>query len=135
VDEPPEVNGASLPLRGKLFEMLTQVYDRSETECDIPISFKPDSPDRQHNAVHTSIVDFVRNPDPGAGRILAERLRDHSTAKSGLGLLFFITGREGRTHKLVISRFPADEGILAEVSGRSLDVKFIERVFMKRATA
>jgi hypothetical protein len=44
-------------------------------------------------------------------------------------------GAEDDTHKLVISRFPADQGILAEAKGRSLEVEFLERIFMKRATA
>ena len=45
-----------------------------------------------------------------------------------------MAGKEGREHKIVISRFPADVGILAEESERALTVEFLERVFMKRAT-
>lgn len=43
-------------------------------------------------------------------------------------------GKEGQEHKIVISRFPADFGILADESDRALTVEFLERVFMKRAT-
>lgn len=35
--------------------------------------------------------------------------------------------------QLVISRFPADQGIIAEERSRRLSVEFIERVFMKNA--
>jgi hypothetical protein len=52
-----------------------------------------------------------------------------------LGLSFLIAGREGRNHKLVISRFPTDSAILAEEDQRSLTVEFLERVFMKSATS
>jgi hypothetical protein len=134
-EEPSHVNGAAVPLRGKLFTMLKGVFDRSEEECNIAIAFKPDAPDRQANAMHTGLVGFVRRPTMASGRTLAERLRDHTTAKSGLGLLFFMSGSHRNDCKLVVSRFPAEEGILAEVRGRGLDVAFIEKIFLKRAHA
>jgi hypothetical protein len=52
-----------------------------------------------------------------------------------LGLLFLIVGREGHDHKLVLSRFPADSAILADEVRQALTVRFLERVFMKSATA
>jgi hypothetical protein len=50
-------------------------------------------------------------------------------------LLFLLLGEEddGAT-KVVISRFPADNGILADQKKGELSVQFLERVFMKRAT-
>ena len=47
-----------------------------------------------------------------------------------MGLLFFVLGGTG-DHEVVISRFPADEGILAEPHESTLDVEFVERIFMK----
>jgi hypothetical protein len=52
-----------------------------------------------------------------------------------MGLLFLIVGTEGRDHKLIVSRFPADSGILAEANQQTLNVAFLERVFMKSAKA
>src|SRR5262249_36937431 len=49
--------------------------------------------------------------------------------------LFLISGREGRNHKIVISRFPTDFAILAEENQEDLTVEFLERVFMKSATS
>jgi hypothetical protein len=37
-------------------------------------------------------------------------------------------------HKLVVSRFPAEPGILAEARNQTLELEFIERVFLKRTT-
>jgi hypothetical protein len=54
--------------------------------------------------------------------------------RSGLGLLFLIRGKERNKSKLVISGFPADNGILAEEQSNSLTVQFVERIFMKNAT-
>jgi hypothetical protein len=50
-------------------------------------------------------------------------------------LFFLIAGRDGRNHKLVISRFPTDSAILAEEDQKNLTVEFLERVFMKSATS
>lgn len=44
-------------------------------------------------------------------------------------------GQQRATKKFVVSRFPADQGVLAETHGTSLSVQFIERIFLKSATA
>ena len=55
-----------------------------------------------------------------ARQLVAERLQSVTTGRSGLGLLFLINGREGGTQKTVVSRFPAEQGVLAEEKGNSL---------------
>jgi hypothetical protein len=62
-------------------------------------------------------------------------LQKVTTNKSGLGLLFLIVGHDKAQRKIVISRFPAEQGILAEEDERSLTVRFLEKVFMKSATS
>ena len=63
--------------------------------------------------------------------MIAERLEKHTDRRSGLGLLFLIAGKEGRDHKIVISRFPTDNAIYVDENPRNLTVEFLERVFMK----
>jgi hypothetical protein len=46
-----------------------------------------------------------------------------------------MAGRDGANHQLLVSRFPADQGVIAEETKGKLSVEFIERVFMKSATA
>jgi hypothetical protein len=58
-----------------------------------------------------------------------------TTQRSGLGLLFLMSGVDDGDSKLVLSRFPADQGILAEETEDRLRVEFLEKVFMKSATA
>jgi len=50
-----------------------------------------------------------------------------------MGLLFLIRGVEGQEHKVIVSRFPADNGVLAEMNDAELSVEFLQRVFMKSA--
>jgi hypothetical protein len=66
---------------------------------------------------------------------LANRLQAVSTHRSGLGLLFLIKGSDEGAHQLVIARFPADQGVIAQENAQQLSVEYIERVFMKSAKA
>jgi len=81
------------------------------------------------------MIDYLQNPTPARGRRIAERLQIVSDGRTGLGLLFLIVGREGHDHKLIASRFPTDSAILAEEDESNLTVEFLERVFMKSASA
>lgn len=67
------------------------------------------------------------------GRALAQRLAQHTTKRSGLGLLFLITGEDGNNRKIVISRFPAQSAVMAEAEAATLNLAFLDRVFMKNA--
>lgn len=133
--KPEEVRGTQIPLSGRLYEMLSEVFLKSEKECTIPIRFVVGSDGKQQNDVRDQILELLKAPSLAKGQKLAERLHDVSTGKPGLGLLFIMSGNEGPTHKIVISRFPADQGVLAEAKKGSLEVEFVERVFMKNAAS
>jgi hypothetical protein len=130
-EEPEEVTGTAVPLSGSLFSMLSAVFEKSEAECKVPIRFTTSG--SQQNDVRDEVRDLLKTPTLAKGRKLAERLRGVSTGKSGLGLLFLMTGQEGGTHKIVLSRFPADQGVLAERKKGALQVEFVEQIFMKSA--
>lgn len=131
----PEIGGTAIALTGDLFEMLEDVYTRAPNECDIEIMFQPDEHGRQNNACRDLLIGYSRNPSISTGRAIAERLQGVTTRRSGMGLLFLVKGKEGRDHRLVIARFPADSGIVAEERAKTLTVEFIERVFMRNAKA
>lgn len=133
--EPPQPIGADIPLNGKLFEMLRDVYIKSDTECDIPIRFTIGGDGIQTNEVRGLLIDFIQQATLENCITIAQRLRNFTTNKSGLGLFFIILGRENQELKVVLSRFPADQGILAETRREGLQVRFIERVFMKNAAS
>ena len=135
LENPQDSVGAILPLKGNLFNMLQGIYLGADNECDIPIRFVMDAEGNQNNEIRSNIIEYIGNPGINAGQILANHLRDCTTNKSGLGLLFIILGEENDRSKIVISRFPADTGILAETRDGGLRVDYIERVFMKNASS
>jgi hypothetical protein len=129
-----QVNGASVPLAGNMFDLLDGIYTRADQECDIDIIFKSTG-GVQQNPCRDLICAHLDNPTLPSGRAIAERLQVNTDRRAGIGLLFLIVGKEGREHKIALSRFPTDSAILVEENPRSLDVAFLERVFMKNKTS
>lgn len=133
IDSVPEVAGTQVPKSGQLHAMLKEIFDRASRECDIEIQFRPDESGRQNNATRSLLTSYVDSPTLPTGRSIAERLQSVTTRVPGLGLLFLMTGAENGQSRFVASRFPADNGIIAEETDDALSVEFIERVFMKSA--
>ena len=131
----PEVQGTLLPLQGSLYNMLEEIYIKSDKECNIPIRFLMADDGSQNNLARNLIVAYIEFPDLVKGKDIANRLSGFTTNNPGLGLLFLILGRDEKKKKLVISRFPAKKGVLAEEQGQGLQIEFIERIFMKSATS
>lgn len=135
VEEQPDIRGTTVPLRGNLYRMLSALFDKSGSDCNIEISFSPAPDGRQQNDCRDEIIRMLNSPTTAHARGLAARLQLVTTNRSGLGLLFLILGRNSRDHKVCISRFPADFGILAEENKKTLRVEFLEKVFMRNALA
>ena len=134
-ETPRSLGGASVPLTGKLFDLLSEIYARADNECDIDIAFNRSASGAQHNPCRELVLTYIGGPTLVRGRHIAERLDSVTTLRSGLGLLFLIAGTEGRDHKVVISRFPAHSAISAEEDQQNLNIEFLERVFMRNAYA
>lgn len=135
VDDRPEIGGTKINRSGKLFEMLREIYDRAERECHFEICFAHKEDGEQSNEFRTLMVEYLKAPSISTGRKIANQLQSVTTNRSGLGLLFLIVGSQNGSQKIVISRFPADEGIVATENQTSLDVEFFEQVFMRSAKA
>ena len=134
-NQPSQIRGAPVPNSGKLFELLRDVFDHSDRECSHDIAFDPSSDGTQQNECRDLVVGYLKQPTIDSGRTIAHRLQKVTTGKSGLGLLFLLSGQANSESKIVLSRFPADSAILAEETENSLSVEFLEKVFMRSATS
>jgi len=131
----PLIGGTEVPQEGRLGDMLAAIFARAPLECDIAITFRPNDDGNQENECRDDLVTYIGAPTIATGRTIAGRLQRVTTHRSGLGLLFLMTGADGAVRRLVASRFPADQGILAEENKQQLSVEFLERVFMKSTKA
>jgi hypothetical protein len=120
---------------GKLFEMLTEVFSGQDGSQDFEISFNPSSSGKQYNKCRELFIEFVKNPSKECGITIAKRLCDVTDKRSGVGLLFILVGNNGLNKRLVVSRFPTDQAILAEIGDDGLAVEFLEQVFIKRLSS
>jgi hypothetical protein len=126
--------GTRVPKNGRLFSMLGEVFDRSARECRIDIVFRSDL-GQQQNECQALLMQHLRKPRGRHALELAQRLAERTGGRSGLGLFFIMHGKVDGGHRLVLARFPADQGVLAEQKAQSLKIDFIEKVFMKSANA
>ena len=136
LDDQPPIAGTKVELTGKLFvHMLDGIYPETPDECNIDIAFLPNDDGEQQNDCRDLVLGYLQSRTEQAGRKLAESLQAVTTHRSGMGLLFLMIGEENTQARLVISRFPADSGILAEQIAKTLNVQFLEKIFMKSATS
>ena len=125
--------GTTLPNSGKLFSMLSGIFNSSDHDCNIDIVFKSEPDGTQNNAARNLIAKFCEIPSVKTATPIAHKLELVTTKRSGLGLLFLVRGEQNGKPKVIISRFPADSGILADEKDGGLSVEYLERVFMKNA--
>src|SRR6516162_5793423 len=98
-EEQPEISGAEIPRHGKLYNMLSNVFDRSPEECTIEIAFRGDNTGQQHNDCRDLILAYANEPTIPNGRLIAARLQAVTTHRSGLGLLFLTKGEDDDNHQ------------------------------------
>ena len=130
--EDATVSGTEVPLaEGKLFSMLSDIFDGAGKDCNIPVIFTSTG-EKQINAVRSDLVTLLASPGVERAAPLATRLQRATTGSSGMGLLFICLGKDvDGDERIVISRFPADEGVVAEKTMDKLTVQFVEQVFLK----
>src|SRR5690625_4648529 len=114
VDPPRPIGGISVPLEGEVFGLLQDVYAKSERECSIDIAFDRADDGAAHIDCLTLLLTHARTPSVETRLPLATRLGSCSTRRSALGLLFLATGMAEQQRKIVIARFAAHSGILAD---------------------
>jgi hypothetical protein len=134
-DEQTTIGGTQVKGENRLVEMLTAVFMAAPDECKHDIYFLPNEAGEQKNDCRDLLLAHLGTPSKGNGLKLAQRLQSVTTHRSKLGLMFILVGSKGSSKRIVVSRFPADHGILADESETNLNVEFVERVFMQSATA
>ena len=132
-EDQPKIGGVEGPHTGKLFAMLKRLEYEALTECEIEIMFRASSSGTQQNDCRDLLLKHLNRPTLATGHAIASKLQAVTTRRSGLGLLFVITAHDQHGLRVLLSRFPAETGVMAEERGQALTVEFVEKVFMKNA--
>ncbi|MDG2535382.1 hypothetical protein P6144_17105 [Sphingomonas sp. HITSZ_GF] len=120
---------------GKLFDMLAGIFSGEASPRDFEITFNAAPDGGQVNECRDLLVAFEASPSLASGHLIAERLQGVTDNRSGIGLLFLLAGTQGLKKRVVVSRFPTEQAVLAEVSSAGLDVEFLEQVFIKKLSS
>lgn len=134
-DPAPAISGKEVNNAGKLTDLLLRIYQAQPEPRDFEITFRHAADGTKQNDCRDLLLAYQAKPSLEAGLAIATRLQSVTDRRSGMGLLFVMTGQHGTKFRTVISRFPANEGILAEVDASGLDVEFLEQVFIKQMSA
>lgn len=119
----------------KLSTMLSGIFVDDPGVHDFEITFNPAPDGTQVNECRNLMLAFQASPSAATGLHIAERLQAVTDKRSGTGLLFLLAGNHGVKQRVVTSRFPTDQAIRADTSSGSLDVEFLEEVFIKRLSS
>ncbi|QYZ68441.1 hypothetical protein [Neotabrizicola shimadae] len=128
-DAVPEPTGVSVPLSGPLFEHINDLYGRSAADCLVEIAFTSNG--NQENAFRSLLMEFSRNGGFDAAAAISKKLSTCTTRRSKLGLLFLVRANDNKGTVVVLARFPTDTAILVDDASGSLDVKLLDKVFVK----
>lgn len=120
------------PDGGKLSGMLAEVFDGPRSKRDVPIRFI--SKDRK-NATRDDLLVFFDKPKLATALALAKSLQASTPGTAGMGLFFVSLGSDGGMagKRVVLSRFAAEEAVVASKKRGALSVEFVEQVFLKNA--
>jgi hypothetical protein len=135
VSAPAEITGKKLELEGKLFEQLRTIFVTGPDDRDFEVTFKPTGSGAQQNDCRDQMIAYVSKASKAHGHAIAQRLQNVTDNRSGIGLLFLMKGTNGLKNRLVVSRFAADQAILAEIGASGLDLQFLDQVFIRRMSA
>ncbi|MGA3953703.1 hypothetical protein ACI2TT_24930 [Ralstonia nicotianae] len=132
--EDPLAPGAQIDFdnESKLFRMLDGIFCKAEQDCVVPVMFTTDGV-QPRNPVRSELLALVQQPSIDTAEPIALRLQRSTAGTSGMGLMFVCLGEDSGHTRVVLSRFPADEGVVAERSDVELNVQFVEQVFLKSA--
>ena len=124
--------GSEIQYSSKLFAKLSALFSSSKKDCDIKISFTPEK-GRQDNEVRNHIVKLcdeftVENCTP-----LVKSLMHLTNKKIKDGLLFFIYAENEGDKKILIARFPSEEGITVKTENGQYVFEIIDDIFLKNS--
>lgn len=132
----PNISSKEILLqKNKLSEMLSGIFADEPGINDFEITFTPASNGTQANECRDLMLSFHSNPSISNGLMIAQRLQKVTDHRSGTGLFFLLKGNHGLKQRLIMSRFPTDQAIRADTTSGSLDVEFLEEVFIKRLSS
>jgi len=126
------IRGSEILQNNRLFEILEDLFNKSDKECDIQIRFIAQNLD-QDNDIRNKIKAISENFKIENCIDLVKSLSKLTDKKIKDGLIFFIKGCNGGIAKTLIARFPSEIGITIKTDESTFAFEVIEDVFLKNS--
>ena len=127
-----EIKGSEILPSNKLFAKLELLFNNANKECDILIRFVAKT-GKQDNEVRDHIIKICNKFTFGNCQPLVKSLARFTDNKIKEGLLFFIYAKEQTKTKLLIARFPSEEGITVKDNKGKCVFEVINDVYLKNS--
>jgi len=127
-----DIHGSEILPSNKLFAKLTELFDNSKKDCDILIRFITKT-GKQENEVRDLVVNLCNNFILENCKPLVKSLIYLTDKKIKEGLLFFIYANDQTEQKLLIARFPSEEGITVKQDKGKYIFEVINDVYLKNS--
>ena len=73
-EDTSQPTGTDVPLSGPMFNLMYAIYSKSESDCDIDITFRSTPDGKQQNDCRDLLLTYLAAPSLGKGQTIAERL-------------------------------------------------------------
>lgn len=127
-----EIFGQDITSDTRLFELLSEIFNKAEKECDIQIRFIAQTQD-QDNDVREGIINLTNNFDIDNCRPMVRSLSYLTDNKTKEGLLFFVKAVKDDNSRTFIARFPAEVGITITQANGQKHFDVTEDIFLKNS--
>lgn len=111
---------------------MLQLINSVKRECDLNIIFSSSS-EKQNNTTRNMIIDIITNKSIENGLPLIEWLSKNTDNKSKSGLVFILIGNDNEDQFIIITRYPAEEGIIISDKKNNIKVEILDEVFLKNS--
>jgi hypothetical protein len=130
------VRGSSVDVNTIPQEFFAPLFVAADTSCRVGIALAPEG-GQQRSRVRELLLAIARGAygeKDEASRELACRLAGATTRRSPPGLLVILSGRQGQVCRLVLWKFPADEGLQAQILSGSITINLLRDAFSKSSS-
>lgn len=130
--EQSSVFGQFIKKDTKLFKMLNDIFDKSESECNIQIRFIAQN-NNQDNEIRDAIIKITNSFTIASCKPLVISLSKLTDNKTKDGLLFFVKASTNKCTRTFIARFPVDTGITISNLNGEKQFEVAEDIFLKNS--
>jgi hypothetical protein len=127
-----KIHGSEILPPNKLFTKLTDLFNNSKKDCDIKIRFIANM-GKQKNEVREQIINLCNKFVLENCKPLVKSLMYLTDKKIKEGLLFFVCANDKTDTKLLMARFPSEEGITVKNDNGKYIFEVIDDVFLKNS--